>query len=331
MDREREKAMSKGLRAFTLVELLVVIAIIGTLAGLLMPAIISARRSARLASCANNLDQIGKSMALYLGRYDDYFPGYDGYGRQTGTVSEGGYVATNAGLWRGACRYMVVAMNTGRAPADLVAGRRNFLAVGLGMLLATESLPGPEVLTCPSLSGDVFTYYETSRVRHRSDIWRRIGTAGSRAITHGDGTSLDAYGAANAVYVLSSYSYRNQPFQWPGAAQGDSFTLMHTSTNHKAYFMTPTFRTVRTLALRATIADTFDYAEPMGEGLGKSGHRSAYNVLYADNHVKAFNDPNDSVAGWNLGAWSTDNDLTISSPMGEEVWHLFDLAEGIDR
>lgn len=50
---------------FTLVELLVVVAIIGILAGLLLPVLAIARKSAKNAKCQGNLSQLSKGMAMF--------------------------------------------------------------------------------------------------------------------------------------------------------------------------------------------------------------------------------------------------------------------------
>lgn len=61
-------------RLFTLIELLVVIAIIAILAAMLLPALSSARESARAVNCVSNMKQLSLVFLLYSHDNDDYLP-----------------------------------------------------------------------------------------------------------------------------------------------------------------------------------------------------------------------------------------------------------------
>jgi len=188
--RKLRRMIRRHSGAFTLIEMLVVIAIIGILAGMLLPALTKAREQARRAHCTSNLDQIGKTLAIYCVAMDDYLPSWASYGSTQATVRPGRDAAGNidnsnsflnyAGH-QGPSRNMMIAysfefpstvtLNNGTlVTADNLAPsvvanttppvhQPNFMPVGLGILLARNYLGDARVLDCPSMKGGANTWY----------------------------------------------------------------------------------------------------------------------------------------------------------------------------
>jgi prepilin-type N-terminal cleavage/methylation domain-containing protein/prepilin-type processing-associated H-X9-DG protein len=106
-------------RGFTLVELIVVLAIIGLLIAMILPAVQSARESARRAQCAGNLRQIGLALNAYASTFGA-FPD-EGVGQ--------GYSPLSALLPSLDQRPLYDSMNFSVSAAEDASGSPNYTAI----------------------------------------------------------------------------------------------------------------------------------------------------------------------------------------------------------
>ena len=88
---------TKPRRAFTLVELLVTVAIIAALAGILLPAVQSAREAARRGQCLQNLKQLSLAMQLHTDAHGHFPTG--GWGWEWVGDPDRGFGKDQTGGW----------------------------------------------------------------------------------------------------------------------------------------------------------------------------------------------------------------------------------------
>ncbi len=72
--RPRTVPRPRPVAGFTLIELLVVVAIIGILASMLLPSLAGAKERAHVATCINNLRQMGIALRVYMDDHDSRYP-----------------------------------------------------------------------------------------------------------------------------------------------------------------------------------------------------------------------------------------------------------------
>jgi prepilin-type N-terminal cleavage/methylation domain-containing protein len=136
--------------AFTLIELLVVISIIAILAALLLPALVGAKRRAKLAQCQNNFHEVYAACFVYANNFNDYFPVcvISGEKNEVYAPSDTSFVVRNLGM--GA--HHPLPANT---PVTQKADPGVFDC--LGLLYETHLIGGGKILYCPGFpAGSLF-------------------------------------------------------------------------------------------------------------------------------------------------------------------------------
>lgn len=144
---------------FTLIELLIVIAIICILIAILVPVFQSAREKARQASCASNLMQIGKALAMYSQDNNEVMPCGIGYNPASVTTSSGTAAST--------FYYCTFTSNGGPYSTQAGSYYSSIALRGVGW------------------AGSLLAYTKTGSVFHCPDDVTNVTTAGDTAMSYG--------------------------------------------------------------------------------------------------------------------------------------------------
>ncbi|MHC4873192.1 MAG: type II secretion system protein [Planctomycetota bacterium] len=242
---------------FTLVELLVVIAIISILAGMLLPALENALRSARIISCLNGIKQVGLGVTMYSNDENGYIPG-----SQTNGAS-GTYWASMMSVseW----------------------GSVSSLPSGLGTVLYNGYIDHGNIFHCPAEEGGI---------HYRAKAERQLDRQSMEGFKARLDSTLEVDWNASYNYRAHLWWKDNHTPQHGGSLlKGEEYI------NHISKRRCTTASCGGTHNTLALISDDFSCDRPgkNWEPQGEFHHVDAYNVYYSDNHAETVVDPGQQV------------------------------------
>ena len=169
---------------FTLIELLVVIAIISILAAILFPVFARARESARRASCASNLKQMGLAIVQYTQDYDETYPylleGNSG-------ALKGGHFRKNFPIWADSVFPYVKNYQIFFCPSNSLAN-----------VPVLDEANTPEYLVAPKIQA---SYGAAANTDPPYNLYA-LTLSGSAAMTYGPPTKLSSFNNVSETFIV---------------------------------------------------------------------------------------------------------------------------------
>ena len=303
-------------RGFTLVELLVVIAIIGTLVGLLLPAVQSAREAARSSTCANNFKQMGLAAHNFIS-VKGYYPSA-GSSHCLNVATYGGADPTGSGYTRGEggswAFWILPYMEHGNkySQIDLNLDSYGWWQT-FGNAVGTKFQNWyPKDFQCPTNPNNPWIRY---RDQYLAPSYVAIG-----------GSDRDMKVVSSGVNVAASdgYSAGTRSFRWiAGSNGGDMADNGVMLLNGKVKPEHVTDGTSKTMIL----SEQTDWARPASPNAGyvtsgyyhgpNSGYECTPSQVQWDGHWVMIDGTR---TAFNRGAgWSVNNVTTVTDPLGTRV------------